>query len=890
MVLVPDLLFEASLISALLLSLAYNKRIKKRLTKSQRTLNTIECLTQRAAEFTQGQASYDAHFILSDFPPASQINSSVHDCMINIRTILANNHYQHLLESAQRLLPLIGELNRKIMNWDQVDDSSYIDFVNNFIHKIESASPFAIKIYIFEIIHSKENQNVTSHVDFINQHQESNHDGFEKLLIRINKRPWLLDKIVSRDAVLDLMSAEFDASSKFKSLISSNFNGSEDSSFTKGFIIMNYGAKRDDSRAPIPNPFIEFTMNLLANWMRQCILAQHQVQYMNQVSGLEEATSQANRMLQEIRHDLNTSLNNIQALTSSLTEADNQADRTRLQQRIMGVVYLASSVLHRVNWQSLMTVERNSFIEANSQTINLCHYFRTITGSFIEVARSKGISYYVVIDDNVPDLVKITPDAVTQVIYNLLSNAFKYTYAGHVTIKLQSAKASTSKHKLIVTVIDSGIGIQGDKLKSIFSFGYRADENIEKGAGLGLHICLETLKAMGGDVDVESTPGEGSTFTASFVVNTIDSFYDKDETNAEFRPDFSIWDENEIPGLLKSINRLSSKKIEQQVVSIRDQRLFDMLHSRLNRKKAPLYLPLIILGNIQYQSSGRLIARYSNQIQIPICKRSLNIMLIDDMPEILAHNKKAIENFGYSVYTFDTPFKAIESLTNHTYDVVISDYNLNSSLTGLDILKFLRMKDDMTPFFIISADDSYGKLNTCMSMGANSVLRKPIRPEYMMREIKNSLHGKEEFTMKVFDTEFSRQEYIVQSDIKEIQSFHPEESVVLLNEAYISENKEVIVKTAALLGCIKDHESLAYQRIRDLCEAYKDADRNAYYHSVHSIKNMSLILGLSSLTLQCDCIKKALDEKVLRDDIEGLHLSIIKLYKASLKKLSSILE
>ena len=98
---------------------------------------------------------------------------------------------------------------------------------------------------------------------------------------------------------------------------------------------------------------------------------------------------------------------------------------------------------------------------------------------------------------------------------NLLSNAFKFTEAGRVELTLAAAPADTP-HELSVTVRDTGIGIAADKLRLIFEAFQQADGTTSRrfgGTGLGLSISREIARLLGGEIRVQSTPGEGSTFT-----------------------------------------------------------------------------------------------------------------------------------------------------------------------------------------------------------------------------------------------------------------------------------------------------------------------------------------------------------------------------------------
>lgn len=125
-------------------------------------------------------------------------------------------------------------------------------------------------------------------------------------------------------------------------------------------------------------------------------------------------------------------------------------------------------------------------------------------------AREAGVTIEVDLDENLP-AVDGEPGAVNQILQNLVENAIKYTpEGGRVCIE-----AHAKKKKVIVRVTDTGIGIPGEHIHRIFERFYRVDEGRSRdvgGTGLGLAIVKHLVRKQGGDIDVESTPEEGTTF------------------------------------------------------------------------------------------------------------------------------------------------------------------------------------------------------------------------------------------------------------------------------------------------------------------------------------------------------------------------------------------
>jgi two-component system sensor histidine kinase/response regulator len=119
------------------------------------------------------------------------------------------------------------------------------------------------------------------------------------------------------------------------------------------------------------------------------------------------------------------------------------------------------------------------------------------------------------IGDNVPAFVKGDAGRFRQVLINLIGNAVKFTREGEIEVSLEVEKEKEERIKLHISVRDTGIGIPGEKLESIFDVFQQADGSTTReygGSGLGLSICKQIAVLMGGDIRVESEVGKGSTF------------------------------------------------------------------------------------------------------------------------------------------------------------------------------------------------------------------------------------------------------------------------------------------------------------------------------------------------------------------------------------------
>jgi signal transduction histidine kinase len=139
-----------------------------------------------------------------------------------------------------------------------------------------------------------------------------------------------------------------------------------------------------------------------------------------------------------------------------------------------------------------------------------------VVSAFEAAAREKNLTIRSVVAAAVPPALIGDPVAIRQVLTNLVGNAVKFTAAGSVTLTVETTQIGTDAVTLAFAVSDTGIGIAPDVIDRIFNeFTQASYETAMRfgGTGLGLTITRRLLALYGSTVTVQSTPGEGSTFS-----------------------------------------------------------------------------------------------------------------------------------------------------------------------------------------------------------------------------------------------------------------------------------------------------------------------------------------------------------------------------------------
>lgn len=253
----------------------------------------------------------------------------------------------------------------------------------------------------------------------------------------------------------------------------------------------------------------------------------------------KEEAEAANRakddFLANMSHELRTPLNSIIGLTKMLL-SESQLEPS-LKEDLEIINKSSASLLNTVNDLLDLSKIEAGHIELEHQPFNLFDVLSSLIGQVSPLAGEKGLSLNHDIE-NLTGVVLVGDEfRLSRIILNLLSNALKFTPMGQIdicasVIPAQSAEFS-SQCTLVCSVRDTGIGISADKLGHIFEKFIQAEDTVEKtygGTGLGLCISKQLVELMGGTIKVESTPGEGSTFTVKVPFEKIanDSRLNKD--------------------------------------------------------------------------------------------------------------------------------------------------------------------------------------------------------------------------------------------------------------------------------------------------------------------------------------------------------------------------
>ncbi|WP_313080779.1 aerobic respiration two-component sensor histidine kinase ArcB [Atlantibacter sp.] len=244
---------------------------------------------------------------------------------------------------------------------------------------------------------------------------------------------------------------------------------------------------------------------------------------------LERASRDKTTFISTISHELRTPLNGIVGLSRILLDTDLTAE----QQKYLKTIHVSAVTLGNIfnDIIDMDKIERRK-VQLDNQPIDFTGFLADLENLSGLQAQQKGLRF--VLEPALPLPHKVITDGtrLRQIIWNLISNAVKFTQKGQVTVRV-----SYENSMLRFEVEDSGIGIPQNEQDKIFAMYYQVKDSHggkpATGTGIGLAVSRRLAKNMGGDITVSSHPGKGSVFTltvqAPRVAEEIDSTSDDDD-------------------------------------------------------------------------------------------------------------------------------------------------------------------------------------------------------------------------------------------------------------------------------------------------------------------------------------------------------------------------
>jgi signal transduction histidine kinase/CheY-like chemotaxis protein len=504
---------------------------------------------------------------------------------------------------------------------------------------------------------------------------------------------------------------------------------------------------------------------------------------------IKEANQAKDLFLANMSHEIRTPLNGIVGFTQLLKSTELTPDQAEFISVIESSSDNLLSIVNDILDLSKINAEK---IELESIPFNAIKKFEDAVESYGAKAAQKGIEFSVFVDPTIPKTVVGDPTKISQVIVNLISNAIKFTSQnGNVDVIIKKMNETSIDSTIYFAVKDTGIGITPEQREKIFEAFAQADSGTSRkygGTGLGLAISSKLVELMGGKLDIESTPGKGSTFfftlnlpkgedqkkeigdyegLSTALVLPSEELDRQTDKNLEAYvrycgADFRILTEEEIfertdiemPDLLfvdhvfapkrqqmdrylrldTSIALITTGEMKNEVEAIADK-LCKIIYKPVNFSKTLLALE-------SYKTPAK---RESMQKGEEEKFTDLHILVAEDNPINQKLIRTTLEKFGIKVTLASTGLEAFNLRKQNEYDLIFMDIQM-PEMNGLEatseILHYEKVNHmNHIPIIALTANALSGDREKYIEAGMDNYVSKPINiPE--LRALISSYYNK----------------------------------------------------------------------------------------------------------------------------------------------------
>lgn len=637
------------------------------------------------------------------------------------------------------------------------------------------------------------------------------------------------------------------------------------------------------------------------------------------LANAEQRASFESWMLSSVSHDLRSPLNTITHFLE-LAERPDSDWRSQLP-----------AVRHDTNRLNRLVNQILDFsrLQANRlvlvpQPIHLLDWVGALVESWRGKLHSRQLFFRLYLAETLPDVIELDSERLSQIVHNLMSNAFKYTGQGGVELALMPG---TKPNELVIEVSDSGSGIEPSQLPLLFDPYIQSrhrDQFNEGGVGLGLNIVKQLTELMDGCVSVSSEPGQGSVFQLRIPYQPLPA------SELEVYNDSKVLhhqmvlviddDARRTSSLLKALVNLGATAIHAHTGP---EALFQLRHQGVSPDRVLISAALPGIGAEQTLEQIAMHLTWSDQtasdcivwltdqsspshsryrsLTMPASAQEVEqaltfsvkidattrlsdtptILVVDDTDLNLQMAQIHLEMLGANVMTATSGELALETIQQNAVDLVFMDIMM-PGMDGYETTRHIRAYQEKNglgpvPIIALTANALFNDPAKCRAAMMDDYLSKPYRPDQLKAVLKRHIPAFRENSL-------AQPDQPQPTPVTDARAPVESDNLVNWKQALLMVGGDEPILLTILKPFVEELPATQLQ----LKESYEQSDWQTLQRQAHSLKGMLRTFGagpLGDVVYQLEIAARDSDTDSARQAWE----SFIALYAVTLKQLSEYL-